>query len=1079
MSVNNDRNKTRQFFVAILFIMEALVLNVQAKSYPDISDVFEPTTNYADFAAFDPPVFTPEGSTPEVDIPIIVEWTRQNKPGDTMVLTGEHLSVCTNDAVGSDSQFFFYGEGPESNTTDGSIQRLFDRQCAITLPDENKLRINDVYMLWPENKNGPGEPVLINKTEAWWIGNDQASVGETFSIYGRNLSLGGKDSFLWIQEHGWLTNSVGNPYCAEYTVPSKLTNGTYRVYAHNGHGLKYGWSDSLTLTIETADSWMKNYDVTDYGAVPDDGQDDLAAINACIAATPCGSTVYFPEGTFNVSSRIYFSGKRIKGAGMDRTVITSAAGMELQSSMSAMILSPHPSGVWIEDIEIATGSYVGPNASCLNAAQLTVGEFNRVRFSHLGLPDPKVIYQSSLLTCEGGEHIKFIDCEFIAFRPLNMNDTSDVLFNNCRFYGTYDANVMMYIGGSEGVALKNCLMRPYDDSNPTNSYGWGKGRWVSGSQPKYLYVGNCRNLNACPRAPAPFYRGSLTAIDEDFLINDADANPDQWSYTRKLYFETLTRELLAPDGGVFSIVASTGGQVIRGYRIESYDQKQGEVVINLLGWELPLFPVNIDFDCIMADNVDQNSGEQFMFEGCFTTFRGKVSSSTDIKTTFGKSTAKGAKGRFAIIIDGKGQGQVRKVASVYDQSIILEKSWKVAPDETSTISIGKFGYNSVIYSNYLDGVARVADPSVYTATTAFSLYGGFHGAVVVSNVIQEVNSGILQWSLAESTDTTQPNKAIWTPNYFGYYADNRIDTVQTGIGSVIKVFQNDDSPYADTVILGSVWRNNSLLNTTVASVSITRSNEEVQSGMQVIQDTVSSGVTDSQVDSGHENIIFVDNDFREGTLLLGSGSTTFRGTSFGAYKSDGISPTGVLEFPQRVVEVLHGSTNGTFKLWNSGIEKMEWEAKVSEDWLSLDKTNGWVDKGGEFNLDFYITPPNDSGSDAKIIVTAGGQTKYVTVVYANVTVANSNVMEYPVFSVPDSDAKPLRVILTDQTDLDSAPQIKYLPEEAAIIQISTNYYNLIVGHVYYGKFQFNDGTNWVDVPIDSGKSGITFRHDSF
>jgi pectate lyase-like protein len=41
--------------------------------------------------------------------------------------------------------------------------------------------------------------------------------------------------------------------------------------------------------------------VTDYGATPDDGTDDTAAINSAVAA---GTSIYFPPGSYNYTGRI-------------------------------------------------------------------------------------------------------------------------------------------------------------------------------------------------------------------------------------------------------------------------------------------------------------------------------------------------------------------------------------------------------------------------------------------------------------------------------------------------------------------------------------------------------------------------------------------------------------------------------------------------------------------------------------------------------------------------------------------------------------------------------------------------------
>jgi hypothetical protein len=60
--------------------------------------------------------------------------------------------------------------------------------------------------------------------------------------------------------------------------------------------------------------------VTDYGAAPDDGGDDLAAFQACMVAAEAGEKgVYIPAGVFELSNRIDGGGITIQGAGMWHT----------------------------------------------------------------------------------------------------------------------------------------------------------------------------------------------------------------------------------------------------------------------------------------------------------------------------------------------------------------------------------------------------------------------------------------------------------------------------------------------------------------------------------------------------------------------------------------------------------------------------------------------------------------------------------------------------------------------------------------------------------------------------------------
>jgi hypothetical protein len=53
---------------------------------------------------------------------------------------------------------------------------------------------------------------------------------------------------------------------------------------------------------------LSTVNVTNYGAVPNDGRDDRSAIIAAMNASAPGDTIYFPAGTYNVSSDIFLKG---------------------------------------------------------------------------------------------------------------------------------------------------------------------------------------------------------------------------------------------------------------------------------------------------------------------------------------------------------------------------------------------------------------------------------------------------------------------------------------------------------------------------------------------------------------------------------------------------------------------------------------------------------------------------------------------------------------------------------------------------------------------------------------------------
>jgi len=240
-----------------------------------------------------------------------------------MALAGHQLSSFSGDAEGRDTRFTIFGQSDAGRIeTVAVIQRLDGMQAALTLPAT--LPRDTMYLMWPKNESGYGDAVAINQTEAWWVGFNRVSKGETFSVYGRNLILGSGDCYLYIDGYGWITSDTANPYKADFIVPADLENGTYTVYAHNGHGKEYGWSKPLALTVAAAyPNWAVGTvrNVNSYGADGSDTSDDYAAIAAAYSACNAGDTLYFPAGTYYTSSWLWI-GKSIRILGEDRATTT-------------------------------------------------------------------------------------------------------------------------------------------------------------------------------------------------------------------------------------------------------------------------------------------------------------------------------------------------------------------------------------------------------------------------------------------------------------------------------------------------------------------------------------------------------------------------------------------------------------------------------------------------------------------------------------------------------------------------------------------------------------------------------------
>src|SRR5262249_2823181 len=139
-----------------------------------------------------------------------------------------------------------------ADLTNASIQEVNGDRAAVTL--NAGLPSNSMYLVWAENAAGASLPFAVNKTEAWWVGPDAASPGETVSIYGQNRSSGTGRSWIYLQPTPgtgqWITPTAVNPYKVDFVVPISLAAGSYQLWVHNGHGGQYGWSSPVTLTVK-------------------------------------------------------------------------------------------------------------------------------------------------------------------------------------------------------------------------------------------------------------------------------------------------------------------------------------------------------------------------------------------------------------------------------------------------------------------------------------------------------------------------------------------------------------------------------------------------------------------------------------------------------------------------------------------------------------------------------------------------------------------------------------------------------------------------------------------------------------
>ncbi|MEN8128484.1 MAG: glycosyl hydrolase family 28-related protein, partial [Planctomycetota bacterium] len=858
-------------------------------SVPDLPAVF---TDY------NPPVDSDPVNT---NTPAVAEWTRSNRPGDTMALTGETLSIHSGVAEGRDTKFVFYGG--EASPADGLIQHLDSAQCALTLP--STLLAHEMYLMWPRNENGYGKPVTINQTEAWWVGPTRVSAGRAFSVYGRNLKLGGGDCHLYIEELDlWLTSVSANPYKADFVLPSDIDAGTYTAWAHNGHGRGYGWADSLPLTVAKLFSYDgSTINVKDYGAVGDGVSDDFAAIDSAFSAAGSGDTIYFPAGTYLVSSTLYSLGnnKRVVGDGADVTIVSPHPAFSGPDGSHAAIISENGGqNLQFENIALESGAHASSSGICFSFRWGKNLLFRNVGFSQLDYPNNQMSYSGPpLVSIENASSVVFSNCAFILDGDLTASSTDDVLIQDSSFKGIHDCNQMVTINDAVRFSIEGCVAQPYDIAD-TNL--WSKGRFV------------CANGN----------RG----------------------YVRNIYYGDNTTTNMTPRAD---------------------------------------------------DGVDQNSGENLLFEGLATRYRGTpvavASNTIRFADLFDDLT-----GCLLAVIDGRGVAQNRAVIA-FDfetKTVTLDKPWGVEPDTDSTIVIGWYMSQVAVYGNQFGGTLHGVTTWDDIGNAGVEAYGGCFDLCVESNKFERIRSAVEVWAQAENLNGTYTLQ----PNYFNLYQNNSMENCRYGIENRV-AFWSEGPYHADIGLRGNVYRGNRISNmekwaTSLVTWKSYQSMDLTIYDHNTILDTpVVANYFDEDfwngVASPVSNQLYIGNSVSgctSGIMMPEESLFVLRGNAWAGATHSGSLPGELLQVPSRVVRLNAGETK-SLEVWNGGTAPLSWSASTTSDWVNITQPTGTV--SGEnsvgalmFQVDASKVPAEEK--EAVIAIASdSGEEQQITVEFSAVS----------------------------------------------------------------------------------------------
>ena len=188
-----------------------------------------------------------------------------------------------------------------------------------------------VYAIAAQGSGGWGGAVIVNRPRIQWLSKETAAAGEEIRVIGRNLvnldlypppgpagppaGFGGylaqATTTILIQKPDGKFARCGvlkqSAYDVHFMLPEHLPEGAYKVYAHNGLGGRYGWSEPYELNVKEEKPWPAQvFKVTDYGATGlplgfnEGWHDDTAGLQKALDAAKAngGGIVYFPAGNY-------------------------------------------------------------------------------------------------------------------------------------------------------------------------------------------------------------------------------------------------------------------------------------------------------------------------------------------------------------------------------------------------------------------------------------------------------------------------------------------------------------------------------------------------------------------------------------------------------------------------------------------------------------------------------------------------------------------------------------------------------------------------------------------------------------
>lgn len=785
-----------------------------------------PTANISD--AFAPDLSGSVAAT----APVISAITAQATPDSSIVINGEGFAGGSVYVYGLDTNGRgMFKQAELLSATDTTVTATIDSSFAYGM-----------YFVWVRNAAGElGYPARVNAPETTWLSKESAKQGSSVRIYGKNLSKGNgtQESYVYLTNgENYYAAAVTevNPFRVTFTVPAGIADGNYKVWLHNGHGGEYGWTNAIDLTVNAnAESIWNDTVIT----VQDTTQE---AIVAAIQSAQDFDTIYLPAGVYDITSTINLCVGYPAPASQRKALRFIGEGDGTQVKI-------------INKIAQAT-------ASQLFYITKLPSEFKNITF------------EEDISIFKGEENTAVLPSKFIYVNPYqnkeNGYSNSGFKLNNCRFI-QHRLVAFSYPSGED--AEFDALLEKYNNPAAEDSR-YCEGDWFDDMRiRKAQHSSNISSYEACVAissaqeveitgcyfegAEAITTRGcNYVSITDNTMIGKAvmygnsgshfihNAHTDNLDISNNgIYGKDLYDD---PDGdleyGDLTLCRSIIVQLPTGSSTNSYFADND---IDRIGDNTANSGEHILYECLGLHFMDKPSAvtgnggvtiafENAAFENRQQTFvtgnydkwytaiysrSGEGSNATDNASSAYIGDA------YAVIIDGRGESQYRKISAFTENSITVDRPWDIAPDQTSTVIITNAVENAIVYNNTIVGSESYY--LKYNASAGVQAYATMLDYIAAENNFSNMFTGLFCNFHFNNKRLTSAKEGRGT-----YYADiqcegfnwfedtllynNTITNTRRGID--LQLSYSADSDTADgiaslTVSHGIVIRNN-IINTT-------------------------------------------------------------------------------------------------------------------------------------------------------------------------------------------------------------------------------------------------------------------------